>query len=88
MLTTNSFVRRILASVSLVRPSGRLLAANMQSAAFDPLFLAVNLHPTPRTWDFAMVGAFMGLDFMWRAYAEAIREGYRFYSFGDAMLIL
>jgi hypothetical protein len=31
MLTTNSPVRWILVSVSLVRPSGRLLTANMQS---------------------------------------------------------
>ena len=33
-------------------------------------------------------GAFMGLDFMRESYALAIRERYRFYSFGDAMLIL
>jgi len=30
----------------------------------------------------------MGLDFMRESYALAIRERYRFYSFGDAMLIL
>ena len=30
---------------------GAPLAANMQSAVFDPLLLAVNLHPTPLTWD-------------------------------------
>jgi hypothetical protein len=33
--------------------------ANMQSAPFDPLLLAVNLHPTPRTWDYSIVGAFI-----------------------------
>jgi hypothetical protein len=38
---------------------GAPLAANMQSAAFDPLLLPVNLHPTPRTWDFAIIGAFL-----------------------------
>jgi S-adenosylmethionine:tRNA ribosyltransferase-isomerase len=34
------------------------------------------------------VAAFVGLDLMRRAYDEAIREQYRFYSYGDAMLIL
>lgn len=32
-------------------------AANMQSAVFDPLLLAVNLHPTPLTWDISFIGA-------------------------------
>ena len=31
----------------------------MQSAVFDPLLLAVNLHPTPLTWDLSIVGAFV-----------------------------
>jgi S-adenosylmethionine:tRNA ribosyltransferase-isomerase len=35
-----------------------------------------------------MVGAFMSMDFMRQTYALAIDEGYRFYSFGDAMLIV
>jgi Bacterial membrane protein YfhO len=34
-------------------------AANMQSAAFDPLLLAVNLHPTPLVWDLSMVAGFV-----------------------------
>lgn len=34
-------------------------AANMQSAAFDPLLLPVNLHATPLTWDLAIIGAFI-----------------------------
>lgn len=34
-------------------------AANMQSAVFDPLLLAVNLHPTPLIWDLAVIGAFL-----------------------------
>jgi len=34
------------------------------------------------------VAAFAGKDLIERTYQEAIRERYRFYSFGDAMLIL
>jgi S-adenosylmethionine:tRNA ribosyltransferase-isomerase len=35
-----------------------------------------------------LIAAFAGLDLVRRAYAEAIKERYRFYSYGDAMLIL
>jgi S-adenosylmethionine:tRNA ribosyltransferase-isomerase len=35
-----------------------------------------------------LVSAFAGRDFIMRAYQEAIKQKYRFYSFGDAMLIL
>lgn len=49
--------------------------------------MVTNFH-LPRSTLLALVGAFVGMD-LWRAaYAEAIREKYRFYSFGDAMLIL
>jgi len=34
-----------------------------------------------------LVCALAGTDFMKEAYGEAIKEGYRFFSFGDAMLI-
>jgi hypothetical protein len=34
-------------------------AGNLQSAVFDPLLLAVNLHPTPLVWDFSIIGAFV-----------------------------
>jgi S-adenosylmethionine:tRNA ribosyltransferase-isomerase len=36
----------------------------------------------------ALVAAFMGLDFMRRAYSMAVESKFRFYSYGDAMLIL
>ncbi|HLF43268.1 MAG TPA: hypothetical protein VJA46_07055, partial [Acidimicrobiia bacterium] len=39
--------------------SGAPLAANMQSGAFDPLLLPVNLHPTPLVWDLTTLGAFL-----------------------------
>jgi len=35
-----------------------------------------------------LVSAFAGRDLILRAYAEAIKERYRFYSYGDCMLIL
>jgi S-adenosylmethionine:tRNA ribosyltransferase-isomerase len=35
-----------------------------------------------------LVSAFAGRDLIFKAYQVAIDEGYRFYSFGDAMLIL
>jgi S-adenosylmethionine:tRNA ribosyltransferase-isomerase len=34
-----------------------------------------------------LVSAFAGLDTMRAAYAHAIRDGYRFYSYGDASLL-
>jgi S-adenosylmethionine:tRNA ribosyltransferase-isomerase len=49
--------------------------------------LLTNFH-LPRSTLLMLVAAFMGREFMFEAYAEAIRERYRFYSFGDAMLIL
>ena len=35
-----------------------------------------------------LVSALLGLDLAKAAYAEAVRERYRFFSYGDAMLIL
>lgn len=49
--------------------------------------LVTNFH-LPRTTLLMLVSAFAGREAVLRAYDEAIRERYRFYSFGDAMLIL
>jgi S-adenosylmethionine:tRNA ribosyltransferase-isomerase len=49
--------------------------------------LLTNFH-LPRTTLLALVMAFHGIAPTRAAYAAAIREGYRFYSYGDAMLVL
>ncbi len=49
--------------------------------------LITNFH-LPRSTLLALVMAFAGKELIRRAYAEAIRERYRFFSFGDACLIL
>ncbi|MDH3581263.1 MAG: tRNA preQ1(34) S-adenosylmethionine ribosyltransferase-isomerase QueA [Hyphomicrobiales bacterium] len=48
--------------------------------------LMTNFH-LPRSTLFMLVSAFSGLETMKHAYAHAIREGYRFYSYGDACLL-
>ena len=49
--------------------------------------LVTNFH-LPRSTLFMLVSALMGLDVMKSAYAHAIRQGYRFYSYGDSSLLL
>ena len=49
--------------------------------------LMTNFH-LPRSTLFMLVSALMGLDRMQAAYAHAIQAGYRFYSYGDASLLL
>jgi S-adenosylmethionine:tRNA ribosyltransferase-isomerase len=49
--------------------------------------LITNFH-LPRSTLFMLVSALMGLDVMKSAYAQAIEQGYRFYSYGDASLLL
>jgi S-adenosylmethionine:tRNA ribosyltransferase-isomerase len=48
--------------------------------------MLTNFH-LPRSTLFMLVCAFCGLDVMQRAYAHAIANGYRFYSYGDACLL-
>jgi S-adenosylmethionine:tRNA ribosyltransferase-isomerase len=49
--------------------------------------LVTNFH-LPRSTLFMLVSALMGLDVMKSAYAHAIEQGYRFYSYGDSSLLL
>ena len=49
--------------------------------------LITNFH-LPKSTLFMLVSALMGLDVMKSAYAHAIARGYRFYSYGDASLLV
>jgi S-adenosylmethionine:tRNA ribosyltransferase-isomerase len=49
--------------------------------------LLTNFH-LPRSTLLMLVSAFAGREFILRAYEEAVREQYRFFSYGDCMLIL
>lgn len=49
--------------------------------------MITNFH-TPKSTLLMMISAFCGHDLMKKAYEEAVKEKYRFYSYGDAMLIL
>lgn len=49
--------------------------------------MITNFH-TPKSTLMMMVSAFAGHEFLMKAYKEAIKEKYSFYSYGDAMLII
>jgi S-adenosylmethionine:tRNA ribosyltransferase-isomerase len=49
--------------------------------------LVTNFH-LPRSTLFMLVSALMGVDVMKAAYAHAIAQGYRFYSYGDSSLLI
>jgi len=61
-----------------ITPGYRFLASDL---------LLTNFH-LPRSTLFMLAAAFMGLEVMKAAYAEAIARDYRFYSYGDACLLL
>lgn len=77
------------------REDGKLVAQTSSTEKFihppyqfqhvDVLF--TNFH-LPRSTLLMLVSAFAGRELLLRAYEEAIRERYRFYSYGDCMLIL
>jgi S-adenosylmethionine:tRNA ribosyltransferase-isomerase len=49
--------------------------------------MITNFH-TPKSTLMMMTSAFAGHDLLKKAYKEAVKENYRFYSYGDAMLII
>jgi S-adenosylmethionine:tRNA ribosyltransferase-isomerase len=75
---TGSSLLREGATRLFITPGYRLRTAN---------HLLTNFH-LPESTLFVLVAALLGLDLAQAAYAEAVRERYRFFSYGDAMLIL
>lgn len=49
--------------------------------------LVTNFH-LPKSTPLMLTSAFSGIEFLKEAYSEALDEGYRFFSYGDAMLIM
>lgn len=80
---------------STVLPDGQFVAAEGETRLFiRPGFtfhavdrLITNFH-LPRSTLIMLVAAFAGYELTMHAYQTAIREGYRFYSYGDAMAIV
>ena len=80
---------------SVARP-GRLIAAGSGStriflrppASFGVVDKLVTNFHLPRSTLLMLVAAFAGYDLTMRAYHEAVTAGYRFYSYGDAMVIV
>ncbi len=66
-------------------PTSIYITPGYEWTLVDGLF--TNFH-LPKSTLMLMVSALAGRDRIMRAYAEAVAERYRFYSFGDAMLIL
>jgi S-adenosylmethionine:tRNA ribosyltransferase-isomerase len=92
ILAVGSTALRLLESAA--GTDGKLRAFTGETAIFitpSYRFKAVDLMLTnfhlPRSTLFMLVAAFSGLDVMKRAYAHAISDGYRFYSYGDACLL-
>ena len=80
---------------SVVDPAGLVHAGEGETRIFiHPPYvirsadhLVTNFH-LPRSTLLMLVSAFAGLGLIREAYAQAVKEKYRFYSYGDAMLIL
>jgi S-adenosylmethionine:tRNA ribosyltransferase-isomerase len=92
-VTVGTTVVRVLESAR--REDGKLIAQEGSTDIFiyPPYrFRAVDVLVTnfhlPRSTLLMLVSAFVGREFLLRAYQEAIRQRYRFYSYGDCMLIL
>lgn len=79
---------------TIYRADGRYIAGEGETAIFlrppqavrSADLLVTNFH-LPRSTLLMLVAAFAGYDLTMDAYATALREGYRFYSYGDAMLL-
>ena len=96
---TTEGARRVVAAGTTVARTLETWAATGESEGYSTLFvypgyrwrlvdaLLTNFH-LPRSSLLAMVMSFAGKDLVREAYRVAVEERYRFYSFGDAMMIL
>ena len=96
VIAVGTTVTRVLESVAATLPENSPLAAWQGETqlfirppyAFRAIdALLTNFH-FPRTTLLLLVQAFGGTELIREAYEEAVREEYRFYSYGDAMLIV
>jgi S-adenosylmethionine:tRNA ribosyltransferase-isomerase len=79
---------------SALTPDGRFRAGSAETGIFirpphrprAAEMLVTNFH-LPRSTLIMLVAAMAGYELTMHAYETAVREGYRFYSYGDAMLI-
>lgn len=93
VVAVGTTVVRTLESAALASGAGEVRPGEGSTALFiTPGFrfqvvdaLLTNFH-LPRSTLLMLVSAFAGRERVLAAYAEAVREGYRFYSYGDAML--
>jgi S-adenosylmethionine:tRNA ribosyltransferase-isomerase len=94
MVAVGTTTVRALESMADVN-GGRIAAASGWSTkyivppyAFQAVDVLITNFHLPRTTLLLLVAAFAGEERLREAYAHAVRERYRFYSYGDAMLIL
>jgi S-adenosylmethionine:tRNA ribosyltransferase-isomerase len=83
--TTTRVLESLARGAPLAGRTGLFITPGFEFRRVDALL--TNFH-LPRSTLLALVMAFAGVEETRALYAEAIRERYRFYSFGDAMLLL
>jgi S-adenosylmethionine:tRNA ribosyltransferase-isomerase len=93
VLETAARQTRLLKAVKLHKPRIKPRSGETDLFIYPPFTFRVvdalltNFH-LPRSTLLMLVSAFAGREFILRAYEEAVRKRYRFYSYGDCMLIL
>jgi S-adenosylmethionine:tRNA ribosyltransferase-isomerase len=95
VIAVGTTVTRVLEHLAREAAGGELRAARGETDIFIyPPYefraiggLLTNFH-LPKSTLLMLVSAFAGCDLVLEAYAQAVREKYRFFSYGDCMLLL
>ncbi|HDP36721.1 MAG TPA: tRNA preQ1(34) S-adenosylmethionine ribosyltransferase-isomerase QueA [Candidatus Atribacteria bacterium] len=94
VISVGTTTTRTLESAFDVNQNGIISGSNWSDIFIYPEYkfkvvdvLITNFH-LPKSTPLMLATAFAGKNFLFKAYQEAIRERYRFYSFGDAMIII